>query len=408
MRITLSLYLDTRRAEGGKPVNVMVLITRGGKSAMLPVGLKISPEVWDRRTKTVLKCPQKAFFDKVISDKYYAVQEALNKLAEEDRGLLDRTPIVEVKNIVARMLDGDGGNAGRHLLRDCFRGLAEKKAGSRRSSFAATWRMICLYSSRAGSMRMEDVSLEWVEGFEAFMAVRGLSANTRWLYLCVLRSVFNSALDDGVISADVFRKFRIRKEPTVKRSLTAGEVRAFAALPVNGRNRVYRDVAMLSFYLIGINMTDLLQLTYDNVQNGRIVYVRNKTKKVYSIKIEPEAQAIFDRYRGERYLLDILEKNPRVYTFIKNIDWNLKRMGTTVIDGGGMKRTVPFFNKMSTYYMRHSWATIAYNDCNVPVDVISQALGHSMGNKVTMVYINTDSRRVDEANRKVIDFVNNS
>ena len=57
------------------------------------------------------------------------------------------------------------------------------------------------------------------------------------------------------------------------------------------------------------------------------------------------------------------------------------------------------------YIARHSWATIAYNDCNIPVDVISQALGHSIGNKVTMVYINTDSKKVDAANRKVIDFI---
>jgi len=40
------------------------------------------------------------------------------------------------------------------------------------------------------------------------------------------------------------------------------------------------------------------------------------------------------------------------------------------------------------------------------IQVISQALGHSMGgSKVIMVYINADRKKVDEANRRVIDYV---
>jgi len=41
---------------------------------------------------------------------------------------------------------------------------------------------------------------------------------------------------------------------------------------------------------------------------------------------------------------------------------------------------------VATYYARHSWATIARNDCGVPKEDISMALNHSDPNhKVTDV-----------------------
>lgn len=52
---------------------------------------------------------------------------------------------------------------------------------------------------------------------------------------------------------------------------------------------------------------------------------------------------------------------------------------------------------LSMYWARHSWATIAANDLDISQDVISHALGHSTGVKVTAVYVDYDLRKVDEA-----------
>jgi integrase len=63
------------------------------------------------------------------------------------------------------------------------------------------------------------------------------------------------------------------------------------------------------------------------------------------------------------------------------------------------------FPDLTTYWARHTWATVAHK-IGVPKDVISMALGHSFGNRVTDTYIDYDSEKVDEANRKVIDYMN--
>ena len=63
------------------------------------------------------------------------------------------------------------------------------------------------------------------------------------------------------------------------------------------------------------------------------------------------------------------------------------------------------FPDLSTYWSRHTWATIAY-EIGIPVDIIGQALGHSdKSHSVTFIYIKEDQGKVDEANRRVIDYV---
>lgn len=56
------------------------------------------------------------------------------------------------------------------------------------------------------------------------------------------------------------------------------------------------------------------------------------------------------------------------------------------------------------YISRHTWATLAHK-ADVPKDVISLALGHSFGCDVTDIYIDFDRDKIDEANRKVIDYI---
>lgn len=42
---------------------------------------------------------------------------------------------------------------------------------------------------------------------------------------------------------------------------------------------------------------------------------------------------------------------------------------------------------------------------DIPKETISAALGHEIGSRVTSIYIDFDRRKVDEANRRVLDWV---
>ena len=149
--------------------------------------------------------------------------------------------------------------------------------------------------------------------------------------------------------------------------------------------------------LIGINVIDLCNLqTYEN---GRIEYIRAKTHKPYSIKVETEANEIIQKYSGEKHLLNYLDTYKNYRSFYMNMCNGLKAIKqrlNDIDDGVTIK-------ELTSYWARHSWATIAaYLD--IPKDTIAAALGHG-GNTVTDIYIEFDMRKVDEANRKVLDYV---
>lgn len=100
----------------------------------------------------------------------------------------------------------------------------------------------------------------------------------------------------------------------------------------------------------------MLLLKEENIVNGRIEYHRRKTGKLYSVKIEPEAQGIIDRYKGRQYLLNVLDEYSNYKDFISRINKALKNIGPFERKGlGGKKVRQPLFPDLSTYWARHSW-----------------------------------------------------
>lgn len=161
---------------------------------------------------------------------------------------------------------------------------------------------------------------------------------------------------------------------------------------------------MLIFYLIGMNPVDLFQAK--EIKDNRIDYIRAKTGKRYDIKVEPEALAIINKYKGNRYLLDILDTWGNYKDFTHRMNINLKEIGDVKRVGrGGKKVRTPLYPDITIYHARHTWATIAAK-LEIPKETISAALGHSIGSDVTEIYIDFDCSKIDEANRKVIDGIN--
>jgi integrase len=154
---------------------------------------------------------------------------------------------------------------------------------------------------------------------------------------------------------------------------------------------------------MGINNIDLCSLK--EIVKGRIEFHRTKTNHFFSMKVEPEAMEIIKKYHGKKWLLDILDHWDSAEFFRKKMNKALQKIGPVTRSGlGGKKTYQPLFPKLTTYYSRHSWATIA-SYLDIPIETISAGLGHEYGNRITAIYINYDNRKVDIANRKVIDWV---
>ncbi|MBD5271247.1 MAG: site-specific integrase [Bacteroides sp.] len=263
---------------------------------------------------------------------------------------------------------------------------------------------IRLFDPDIDKKSFEEIDLKWLTAFEAFCA-QTASKNARNIHLRNIRAVFNNAIDYELTTAYPFRRFKIRPEATRKRSLTVEELRKLFSYPVEPYAEIYSDLFKLIFMLIGINTVDLHGLKAIT-KDGRIEYKRAKTGRLYSIKVEPEAMKIIEKYRGVNGLLCIADRWNDSRNFRHQINKALQRIGEVERKGrGGKKIITSAFPELTTYWARHSWATIAA-DLDIPDAVISQALGHSGDtNSTTAIYIKRNEKKVDEANRRVLDWV---
>ena len=57
------------------------------------------------------------------------------------------------------------------------------------------------------------------------------------------------------------------------------------------------------------------------------------------------------------------------------------------------------------YQFRHSWASIARNELGIDKATVDEGLNHVGDNRIADIYIKKDYRHINEANRKVIEYL---
>lgn len=368
---------------------VYVTFSWKGRRVYLSTGLT------SRRKFTGTEVPGSAAKSRRMRDIYNAVEDYCALHPDRTAARLKE----ELKAVIA------GGVVCERKLADYMR---EYQSLSLTAGTAETYqRSIAKVCAFDRDCTFESVDRRWLASFVGWCRRDGLADNTISIYLRCIRAVFNYGIDEGYTSSYPFRRFKIPHQKTRHRALSLEQLRAIRDYRGEPFLYVYRDVFMLMFYLGGINIKDLL--VNARIENGRLVYRRSKTGRLYDIKVEPEAMEILERYRGEGRLLDVADGCKGYREFNAMMNQNLKKIGVVEVvkDKAGKRRKLkrtPVEPGLSTYWARHTWATVAAS-IDVPKDVIAEMLGHG-GNTVTDIYIEFDRRKVDEANRRVIDFVN--
>lgn len=404
----ITFYHDTRSGNGEFPLKLR--ITHHSKAVHINLDIKLTPEQWDG-LKVVNHKGEKTLNEFITTRKTlaesalmkYGLTNSIDKLSANDLKV-----IIESGGETATKSDG-------HNFLKYYEGKQESaKRNNTRLSYDSAIKRMKLFDPVLNTRTFEDIDEDYIRKMDEAWEKAGLTTNSRAVYMRNIRAVFNDAIDDGLTTAYPFRRFSIKKAPTKKRNLSLDELRMLKDYPiVNEFQEKYRDIFMLCFYMRGINMVDLLALTKDNMRAGRINYIRSKTGKFYSVKIEPEMKAIFKRYKGTQYLIDVCDGaedekqfESKYKGFLQRMDRGLKKIGPYTRKGlGGKKYIDPILPKISQYWSRHTTATLMAN-MGYREEIIVCSLGHEHRNKTTNIYIEYKEVEVDAANRALIDYVN--
>lgn len=274
-------------------------------------------------------------------------------------------------------------------------------------------------------LSFREITVKFLQGFEEYVrenpmqvsktkvAVNKDMRRAPSLYLGSLRALYNilkqeyNDEDIGIIRIPYspFAKYKVPAEkPTRKRALPVETIRLIINIDeayTNQRFMLAKDVFVLSFCLIGMNSTDLYHCT--QLRNGQIIYKRKKTasrrddEAIMQVQIPPEIEKQMNRYKdkdGER-VFNFYKRYATANNFNQAINKGLKLIGEVLeIDDSEF------------YAARHSWATIAINKVEIDKMTVHEALNHVLDEmKVTDRYIEKDWSLINNANRKVLDFV---
>jgi integrase len=176
-------------------------------------------------------------------------------------------------------------------------------------------------------------------------------------------------------------------------------------------------------YYTGMRYQDLKNFSNEHIKGNFIVLKMHKTQKEVEIPLIDESkkllptdrkidgQPIFNVYCNQAFN-KYLKELAILAGIKKNISHHCARhtFATLALDNGMALEVISKILghsslKVTLIYARHTWATLA-SDLDSPKDVIVAALGHG-ATTTTDIYIDFDRKKVDIANRKVLDYVKN-
>lgn len=267
------------------------------------------------------------------------------------------------------------------------------------------------YSAALGSFRNfrcnEDIPIDAIdyavmEDYQSYLRMKGLALNSISFYMRILRAVYNHSVESGIISdRKPFRHVFTGMEKTFKRAISIKNIRFIKDLDLSFKPNLEfaRDMFMFLFYCRGMSFIDAAFLKKSDVVDNVLFYRRHKTGQQLRIRMVPAIKDILDRYSDSQspYLLPIITvfgKDGRIQyeAALRRINNGLRTIAKML----GMD------TPLTTYVTRHAWASIAKAK-NIPITVISDALGHD-SIATTQIYLaSIDATMIDKANEMIIN-----
>lgn len=260
-----------------------------------------------------------------------------------------------------------------------------------------------------------EITPEWLKGFEIHLRKRKCSWNTVSTYMRILRAVYNRAVDNNEAKyiPRLFRYVYTGTRAEHQRALETGDVeKIFAGLillsGVNPAMQRARHFFILMFLMRGMPFVDLAYLRKSDLHGDVITYRRRKTGRPLSVTLTNEAMRIVRMYMNQ----DV--HSPYLFSFLRSPEGTMEAYREYQLALRSFNRQLLILgeflgipNRLSSYTARHTWATTAYY-CEVHPGIISQAMGHS-SITVTETYLKPfQNKKIDEANKLIIDFIKRS
>lgn len=260
-------------------------------------------------------------------------------------------------------------------------------------------------------LSFDQLDYQFLQNMEKWHLKKGLKINGLGTYLRTLRSTYNKAVKAGLAERDSnpFYEYKIKKEDTAKRAISEDYILRIMNLELEEENSLFtsRNYFLASFAMHGMSFIDLAFLKKRFIYDGRIRYKRTKNSRAYNVKLNELLQSIIDYYAKDKGLDDFIFpviKRESIGERYKDVKQARKMYNKELKQ---IARKCDIEESLTSYVARHSFAMSARMS-SVPIEVISQMLGHK-DTKTTLIYLNSiPDKTVDDYADKVLSMMTQS
>jgi len=398
---------------------IFIRVIEDRKPRYIKTGLCSTEEDWDF-AKNQFKTKYRKAEDQYKIPIHEKNNEILNKRVREAESLIKelitKDNIISSEQVKKELVNNR--KIGKDSLLNYIDSIVDEKKKHNKIGTATCYKDLkrsltrFLAKNDRNDISFKEVTIAFLKDYENDFRERKVKDTGISFYFRTLRAVFNRAIEDGTCRRDMypFDKYKVShfKTHTTKRAITKDEIEKIKQLDLEPDSPLFlsRNIFLFSYYCSGINFSDIAMLTWANIKNNRLVYVRLKTKKTYNLLLLEPCLEIIDHYRNNYFrgeqssifpIIDI-DKHKTQTTIQNRIH---KILGQTNKDLKQIGEKLNIETPITTYVARHTFATVLKRS-GISTSIISEALGHDT-ERTTQIYLDSFANEIlDEASKALL------
>lgn len=396
-KIKVLLYLKKSAPDKMGKSPIMGRVTVGLSMSQFSCKLSCTPSLWSpRESRLSGKTREAVETNAKIEKLLLAVHSAYNVLLERNQSFTAD----DVKNLFQGNVEGQ-----MTLLKLFDRHIEEVRVRigidiSPRTlpNYVYTRRRLAEFIKKrfnSSDLAFSQLNEQFIREYQDYVVIeKKLGVETVRHYLAILKKICRIAFKEGHADRHYFVNYSLLKQKeNAPRTLSRKDFEKIRDLEIAEHRWSHittRDLFLFACYA-GTAYIDVVSITNDNLSkddNGDLwlKYNRGKNGKLSRVKLLPEAIALIEKYRSKsrETLFPVIER--------ASLKWNLHSL-----------RQMAGITGPLTYHMgRHSFSSLITLEGGVPIETVSQMLGHS-DIKTTQIYAHVTPTKLFEDMDKYIE-----
>jgi site-specific recombinase XerD len=368
---------------------IYLRITTDGKRAELATRHFIHPKKWNQRRQCAIgETVDVKEINNQLSIIRADVQKHYNRMVALDKSIT--AELIKKEYLGVR----EKGKSVKELLDFYHDRFKEKVVNGQKAANT----LKCIYTTnekiklfikfryKVSDMNLAEIKTSFITELEYFLTTRDkLSNNSAMKYIHTFKRIIKFAVDQEWLEKNPTTQFRCTYNPPQRERLTMEEILKLYYQELGTRLAEVRDVFVFCCFT-GFSYVDVYKLTLNNIVNGIdggrwVVKDWQKTRTNERVPLLPIAFEIVERYKNDLYcqtkgcLLPV-NTNQCYNAYLKEI------------------ATICKIKKhLTTHIARHTFATTVTLENDVPIETVSQMLGHR-NIKTTQLYAKVTEKKI--------------